>query len=59
MPVLICSGTHDGSAFVRHFGLLACLRSSFLLLVESEGFSEAEISRMAATNPAALFGIRA
>ncbi|WP_237216090.1 DUF6282 family protein [Falsiroseomonas oryziterrae] len=29
----------------------------FLLLVESEGFPEAEIRRMTATNPAALFGI--
>lgn len=29
----------------------------FLLLIESEGFSEPEIRRMIATNPAALFGL--
>jgi dihydroorotase-like cyclic amidohydrolase len=28
-----------------------------MMLVESEGFSEAEIRRMTATNPAALFGV--
>jgi hypothetical protein len=30
----------------------------YLLLVESEGFTEAEIRRMTATNPAALFALR-
>jgi hypothetical protein len=29
----------------------------YLMLIESEGFSEAEIRRMSATNPAALFGV--
>ena len=29
----------------------------YLLLVESAGFTEAEIRRMTATNPAALFGL--
>jgi len=29
----------------------------FLLLVECEGFSEPEIRRMIATNPAMLFGL--
>jgi hypothetical protein len=29
----------------------------YMMLVESEGFSEAEIRRMTATNPAALFGV--
>ncbi|MGX9964038.1 DUF6282 family protein [Roseomonas sp. F4] len=33
-----------------------CLRE-FLLLVQSEGFSDAELRRMTSTNPAALFGI--
>jgi hypothetical protein len=35
-----------------------CFRE-YLLLVESVGFSEAEIRRMTSTNPAALFGLPA
>ncbi|MGK7869077.1 DUF6282 family protein [Falsiroseomonas sp. E2-1-a20] len=50
-----CILSSDGGVFLLP-PPVECFRE-YLLLVQSEGFTEAEIRRMTSTNPAALFGL--